>query len=1432
MSQPFFFNATLASAFSAPGLLIVDSAIKGALLLSIAGVVAWALRRDSAATRHWVWLVAIVSLLLMPGISAVLPQWRVLPAWMTMDAVGSQPASAPMRITSPNIELPRARAVEHAEKSQLPLDVPSELIGANPENEVSQNKSVTSPPATWLTTSVVATGSWWNWQMASSFCWAIGFVVLFIRLAIARALLWRTERSATVACDVSTTGLQDHAEVVAAFREAADQLGIKQPVTLLIHAEKSIPVVWGILRPRLLLPAIAGQWSDEQLRSVLLHELAHIKRRDALSQLLAQAACALHWFNPLVWLAVWRLHVERERACDDLVLASGVRASAYAEHLLNVATRLTSSPWTQACGLAMARSSSLHGRITAVLNAKQNRRKLTTVLLVSSMVITIAFVIPIAMMSAASEPVALTSNNDQIDEKTAGEKPADGTGLPAGIEQHLDWSQPVNGLRAAMMIRAGEAQGELGKERKIFLVLQNVSDQSIRYCDSEIHETKVPAADVEGRKLYLRDNGEIMFAIQHALSSQTDIVLQPRQVHSIDMFDSEQEKAQGRKTGDMMAEGIVKDPSQELFAVLKIVHAPAGAWTGKLTAPNTRGAFAAEGSMPSSQPGQALFRYSIDHARLSGEIPGGIISRLRDLVQEFIRLNSGDQSGDPYAKKMQLLLPRFEKKGDWKQAEVVSLFDEIAAVTTIPLQRTLDAIRENSLQRGQALPTSLANANWGEALPGGLRMAWVLEPREKAIPIGSSLKSRVVLHNSGKEPVIFVTRSFQQPQHSAGSASGAAMRLDATFWTTIGRPEPYRLHPGECCELYAPGIGIGARNNNLEDWANVRAGTWILADSGAEVVFQPGAVKLTGNHTEQIDPDWWLKFITERIQRETPLPVDAKEREVILFRVVSDLFGTSPGTEEAAAFLSDNTPEAVNNLAKLLSTRTWHKSVTGAIKSGELRFRVLPADPNAATRPRVTMNPGRFNLSEQVRLVVTRKPAGERIVNEANIVWSPSGKDDVQTNVPLPGDYDTWAAGWSPRTTILWVSQNGLLRSYDFTDNAAIKETRYEGEQMAAAPVPADVRDALGSALKNAVPQEKPAPRPPAALAPDKQSNKVLPAVEPKDELSRVIMEQWRKVARSDGRIPGATVSALEAPVKEYSTNFAKLATVLTRFDATRDWTEAEAAALLNAVAEIESQPINKLINAYRFSKPANMRLGKPLPADLANVSWGKPVEHGLRSACLVERQAKEIAFGAKVKLRVLVHNAGTAPVAFLFPRHAVPDGVRVGNARIHVAPWTQLLSLERVRLNPGDYVEAERFEIAIDEHYDEKKSESRAVIEAQAGIEFQVSFLVDLTERFLRQADGLQDPDAILKRDIVNRVAEEAPLPTSVADRELLLRHVTLDMFGEPPTAKEIAEFAADNSKDSLKNLTSRLQVRQTSALFVGAIPSGEVILRVSPVE
>ena len=69
----------VAGALSASSLLLVDSAVKGTALLVLAASAAMMLRRDSAATRHLVWLLAMVALLVVPVLSALLPEWRVLP---------------------------------------------------------------------------------------------------------------------------------------------------------------------------------------------------------------------------------------------------------------------------------------------------------------------------------------------------------------------------------------------------------------------------------------------------------------------------------------------------------------------------------------------------------------------------------------------------------------------------------------------------------------------------------------------------------------------------------------------------------------------------------------------------------------------------------------------------------------------------------------------------------------------------------------------------------------------------------------------------------------------------------------------------------------------------------------------------------------------------------------------------------------------------------------------------------------------------------------------------------------------------------------------------------------------------------------------------------------------------------------------------------
>ncbi|MEN8151488.1 MAG: M56 family metallopeptidase, partial [Planctomycetota bacterium] len=207
------------------------------------------------------------------------------------------------------------------------------------------------------------------------------------------------------------------ARVLSAAIRARRELGLEAPIRVLAQRRLAAPLSWGVIRPVILLPRGAKQWSRGRLRAVLLHELSHIRRRDCLTQLVADLACAVYWFHPLVWLAALRMRVERERACDDSVVVVGGRPSGYAVLLLRMVKGIPAgthtarlSPATTFAASSFADGGELTGRLRALLGRARDRGSLTPAATLAFVLGALTLALPVAAVrltaQAAAEPAA------------------------------------------------------------------------------------------------------------------------------------------------------------------------------------------------------------------------------------------------------------------------------------------------------------------------------------------------------------------------------------------------------------------------------------------------------------------------------------------------------------------------------------------------------------------------------------------------------------------------------------------------------------------------------------------------------------------------------------------------------------------------------------------------------------------------------------------------------------------------------------------------------------------------------------------------------------------------------------------------------------------------------------------------------------------
>lgn len=430
------------------------------------------LRRSSASIRHLGWLLALAMMLAAPVLSVFFSakSGRGEPA---ASEITRRPAANPghqadSRVQDRKLRAQRMRPVSEqelvamqGETRQSPLDsdaqqveqrvppaqqtVTQRLQLQQPVMPAPLQSSLSAEPDAGLTETGVLSGeeseavatkngvivfSLRQAELVAAGVWLAGVMFFGVRMLLAQLALRRMLRQAA---SVSSSGAETSPSLPVAT-DLISQSRLTRNVRLLTNDRCSMPMTCGVFRPAILLPKSAADWNAERMRMVILHELAHVRRLDCLWQWLSFAVTTCHWFNPLVWLAASRLRIEREQACDDEVLNSGIRPSDYAETLLDISTGGRRNVFSLCAGVAMARSHRLSRRVHAIVDHQRNRRAITSRVSVIACVTAILLLVPLGLF-ARTDLVVEPQDSPVIERRDAahsraGNQPAARKGEP------------------------------------------------------------------------------------------------------------------------------------------------------------------------------------------------------------------------------------------------------------------------------------------------------------------------------------------------------------------------------------------------------------------------------------------------------------------------------------------------------------------------------------------------------------------------------------------------------------------------------------------------------------------------------------------------------------------------------------------------------------------------------------------------------------------------------------------------------------------------------------------------------------------------------------------------------------------------------------------------------------------------------------------
>jgi beta-lactamase regulating signal transducer with metallopeptidase domain len=288
---------------------------QSALLVGLATVIAWYLRRSSPTVRYWLWQIVAIKLLLMPFWTFAIP----ILAW---------PESKPLD-QSAEYKTPLDRSQD---MDRLKIINPVPLTDGGGTQTVSHTES--------------------RWKIFTAITWQTWLLLIWLAIILWQIvrLLWQRLRLAKLL----KQGVPASAELSALVAALAGQIGLRRVPAAVCVAGDCPLFVCGLRRPRLVLPGrLMASLDHAERRQVILHELGHIKRHDLFWGWPVEIARIVYFFNPLVYWAGYQLRLERELACDQLAMArSGHPPADYARTLVQVVSHASQPASVQAAAIA------------------------------------------------------------------------------------------------------------------------------------------------------------------------------------------------------------------------------------------------------------------------------------------------------------------------------------------------------------------------------------------------------------------------------------------------------------------------------------------------------------------------------------------------------------------------------------------------------------------------------------------------------------------------------------------------------------------------------------------------------------------------------------------------------------------------------------------------------------------------------------------------------------------------------------------------------------------------------------------------------------------------------------------------------------------------------------------------------------------------